>query len=203
MLNVVVKDEGARLSLGRVLNGVKNRIPLLKKIGFYVVRKHSTDLQSGVDADGAPLAPVTPWTRVVSADRGRSASRRASRPLLNTGQMRASITIKNVTNNAVTVGFHGKQAEKAEAMQRGIPGRMRVAEKGVRGLYSGVRQAKSDGHKFARINIGSGWITKQVSADNTIAIRPRARKFYYIGSREVTEILRIARDYVDRLTAKA
>lgn len=182
--------------------GVKNRIPLFKKIGSYLIKKHRLDLAAGVDANGASLAPVTPWTRWAGVTRGRTASFSNMKPLLNTGDMARGIQILRVNNSMVSVGFHGGQAKKSEAMQRGLPGRMVVSAKRVKGKYGGIKMAKSDGHKYIRINTSQGWRTKQVDANNTISIRPRARRFYFIGRAEGARILEIAREYVVRLTGR-
>lgn len=193
MIQVIVNSDAEAK-----LTGLDSRVPVLRKkllgqIGWRMVRMFTDNLTAGKDANGKPLKPIQMWTRAASISRGKSLSMFGMIPLVNTGQMRNSMTVLEHTDRAVVVGFPGGQARKAKAQQEGMPGRMRVSRRRVPGWSSGVKTAP-DGHEYIRVKSNDGaWFTKQVIG-GTVSVKPAARVFFFLGPAQVKEVERLCRE---------
>lgn len=120
----------------------RNDYKYLKAAGVWL-RKHFVDnLNAGVDPKGNPLPKPAMWTRIAGKGRGASQDAVTRPPLINTGQMRASVGTVEVTSGHLVFGWSGEQLDKARRQQNGIPGRMKVRVKPIKGMYSGILSKK-------------------------------------------------------------
>lgn len=192
-----IHNDGSEFISDR-LRRLQNREPILRKLAEMKVSRLKKNLTDGKDANGKAFATVYPWVRAASSTRGRSQKLTNIRPLLNTGQMRNSIAPVSITNDRAVISLIGEQLKKAERMVKGLAGRMAVSEKGIKGIYSGIKTSQSDGHTYCRINTPSGWRTKRV-VNGKIAIKPRARPFMFFSSKDISDMARL----VEREVKKA
>jgi len=188
--------------MAKLEKSVTNRIQINRQVAEVVVGTLQRNLRSGVDADGRKLPKVSPWVRAASKTTGRGQALTNIKPLLSTGQMRASIAPQVLTNDRIEIYGTGAQQDKINRMTHGTPGTMAVSEKGVRGLYSGIRLSKDGSTQYVRINTPVGWRTKRVR-NGQMAINPRKRKFLYLSSRNVKTIVGMVDDYVATQTKAA
>lgn len=178
------------------------RRPFLRKLGFTMIEHFMRNIAAGIDANGNPLKPIQKWTRFAGKGRGKNIEASKFVPLANTGHMRASLGILSVSQQQVEVGFQGEAQDKARRQQLGLPGMMRARVTKAKGFWSGILTAKSDGHTYARYKTNGGqWLTKQVRG-GMISIKPAARKFFFLGPKQVAVIENRIRELMVPITAR-
>jgi hypothetical protein len=109
-------------------------------------------------------------------------------PLLNTGEMQASVGTVKQNATMLEFGWGSEQKKKATAQMYGMPGKMLVKPDPIKGRYSGLRAAKKDGHQYIRVFNGDGWITKRASG-GAVRVRPLARRFFYLSPQQQNKIV--------------
>lgn len=194
-----IRIEGATeliVKLTALARRLDNMRSVYTDIGWMLHRNLVKTMSAGKSPEGRPLAPVRIWTRIAGRTAGASRSHGGAVPLINTGQLRAAMGMVALKSAGLEFGFLGKQYEKAEHMIKGVASRMKVREKGVKGKYSGIKMAQSDGHKYLKVNTSSGWITKRVGAGNTISIKPAARDFFHLTQKHAQDAERICDRYL-------
>lgn len=180
----------------RTLSGkLKNAQPMFRRIGRTLTGMYQRNMTSGLDPDGVPLAPVERWTRAAGVGAGAGRNLSSTVPLVNTGALRRSLGIKDIGPSFMRLGFAGTGEKKAEDQYFGRPGFMRVRAKAVPDFYSGILTA-DDGHDFCRVNTSEGWRTKEVIEGSFIRIKPKARRFYYLGPAQAKAAVAEAEQYV-------
>jgi hypothetical protein len=216
MINIAVKglyEVDIRLSSIAANSGRLKQC--LTNIGQMLRADFTTNMTKGIDPNGHKLTPIAKWTRVAGSGAGASRSQAAMTPLKNTGALRNSIGTESVTNTTLRFGFAAPMKAIAERMYYGVAGRMHVREEKIRSsgskrsrwkpgtckaykLGTSGRKIARTGNKYIRIEVAPGqWITKAVAADNTIAIKPRARKFFFLSDKQVDLIEKRVAVFVD------
>jgi len=154
--------------------------------GTFVRCEFVRSMKSGVDPEGKPLPPPAMWTRIAGKGRGMKAKKMI--PLLNTGEMQASVGTVKQNATMLEFGWGSEQKKKATAQMYGMPGKMLVKPDPIKGRYSGLRAAKKDGHQYIRVFNGDGWITKRASG-GAVRVRPLARRFFYLSPQQQNKIV--------------
>lgn len=172
-----------------------NMIPVLRPVGSVLIGEYQTNMTRGVDPLGRKLKPTAKWTRLAGRGRGVKAKGRIV-PLVNTGRMRNSMSIQKLDKSSLEIGWKGEQKKIAEKMRDGIPGKMKIRSKRIRGSYSGVRKAR-DGHKYIAVKNGTTWVTRQVSG-GTVVVRPMARDFFYLTNSQGKSVLNGVTKFVEK-----
>lgn len=192
--------------LQQVSSELKNRTPLMKYLGTILRSQYIRTMRAGVDPDGKKLAPVAAWTRTVGMGSGKSRTTSGLVPLVNTGTMMKAMGTVKADNNMLEFGWTGKQLDKAYRMINGIAGRMLVRSEAIRSRKtkrgyrlgtSGLRTS-AGGNQYVRFEYAPGqWATKAVSA-GSIAIKPRSRNFFYLGKKQVDEVIKSVDIWIDK-----
>lgn len=187
MIRVSVSgDNAVQLRLSRGGQRLRNLRPLLARIGQGLRRSFTINMTSGLGPNGEALPPVQKWTRLIA---GKNPN---SRVLHVTGSLRRSIGPLSVSATRLVFGFHGGFSRVASAQTLGTPGRIKVAK-------SMLRTARKSGKQYVRIKTNAGqWYTKTV-VGGYVSVRPRPRRFFYLGRKDIAMIRREALAYVNRL----
>ncbi len=182
---------------------------MLAIAGQAIRNRHVRLMTDGLDPNGVPLPPVQRWTRWVSGYNEKS------KVLHRTGTLRRQLGVLMTTADMVKVGFTGGGAKVAQAMTYGLPGKIKVASKIMQraaSLKRGRRFNRSkkpgsvglsrSGSLYVRLKSNSGrWFTKKIT-DGHISVKPKARRFFYIGRGDISDINRAVNVYYAKLTAQ-
>jgi len=195
MANLVsIRVRGAakvNLRLRGVAKNLKNAKPLMRLLGETLRSEYTRNMTRGVDPQQRSLAKPQSWTRFISPDVGKAVSA-ATKPLIRTGGLRASMGPKEITNTRLRFGFQGKFADVAENMTDGTQGKIKVRQKLIKTTQSGP----NTGLQYVRILTNSGqWFTKRVRG-GYVPVKPQARKFFFLSGRQHRLIERVAAKYV-------
>lgn len=171
-----------------------------RKVGQKLRSDFTRNMTRGVDPDGKPLAPVAIWTRAAGITAGGGRIGKPT-PLLNTGALRAAMGVQSVSGSKLEFGFQGKFLRIANNMVKGRPGFMRVRQKRVENLFSGVQTTDDGSHDYVRINTAVGWRTKRVQPGPTIRVNPRKRNFFFLSNKQEDEIFKMIEDEIARINA--
>ena len=104
-------------------------------------------------------------------------------------------------SKSVEIGWTGKMKNIAENMRDGVPGDMLVRNKKIKGFYSGLRNARKDGHEYVRVNNDGKWITRQAGGGK-IRVHPRKRNFFYLTKAQEKGVSAEMSEWVEKLIAK-
>lgn len=167
--------------------------PMFNEVSHTIKGDLELLLSRGMDPDGNPLPATEQWTRFVQP--GIQGRKGRAIPLNNTGGFRRAMNIWGLSDYGAEIGWKGPMLKRAIAMKIGKAGRMKVSEKRIPKRYSGVRAARKTGRTYARIRMSQGWRTKRVFG-NQIAIKPKARNFFYLSRNHIQKAARIADRYV-------
>jgi hypothetical protein len=174
-------------------------------------------MRRGVDPNGKPLAPVAKWTRVVGLGAGASRNNSIMIPLHNTGRLRQSMGVQEITKQKLVFGFAGKMLDIAERMYFGLPGMMTVKAEAIKGSklltryrgskikrktayrlgYSGIMTRRGTNKQYIRIEVRpQKWLTKKV-VNGQIRVNPRARPFFFLSNKQIDAIQKDAEKWVN------
>ena len=188
-ITLTVEAEGVERVVSEIGRDQAKRIPkFFKRVSVFLRSEFIKSMGSGVDPEGKPLPPPAVWTRIAGIGRGKAIKLNGLVPLLNTGQLRASMGTVALKSDSLEFGWSGTQKKKALAQANGISGRMVVRPDPIKGRYSGLRAAKKDGHQYIRVFNGDGWITKRASG-GAVRVRPIPRRFFYLSAQQQDKIV--------------
>lgn len=186
-----------RRYLSHVADKLRGNLPAIKAMGLALLGSFQRNMTKGVDPAGRPLPPPARWTRIAGRGAGTGKGRMTGKmiPLLNTGHLRASMNVWDVTAKGVTVGWKGGMLTIAGNMQNGTPGMMAVRTKKIKGYYSGMKYGKKGG--YVRVNNDGQWITRKMTG-NMILVHPLKRVFFFVTAKQAKLAENVMKKYKTR-----
>lgn len=178
--------------LEKAAQKLKNPKSMFAEVAGYIHGTFQKNMQRGIDPDGKPLKPVARWTRIVS--KGGVIPKGTPIPLNNTGGLRNAMSIWDLSNRGVMIGWKGKYLKVADDQTNGRKGEINLRENRIKGRYTGVKQNKQGGEYFS-VKDGSQWWSRRVKGGVT-PVKPAARKFFYLTRKQIQRSGEIADKYV-------